>query len=195
MSMTLGTRSISDENAFCEAYVGKSAARAVSMSVVILCSNAPSKWEGCGRVSASEGCMANPLAAGKWSGEGSLQYRLRDGAGGRSRATRDESLGRSCPETLSHASDRRVDRPDLGRLDLGLLYRRTNRVDRGPPPVLGVLLAPQRLGMFAGVFFARFGQNLTGGINQQTLGGRRPDINAQEDAHGGSFAPMVRPDS
>ncbi len=42
---------------------------------------------------------------------------------------------------------RQPDRLDVGRLQLGLLDDGAHRSDRRPPPIVGILLAPQRLGM------------------------------------------------
>ena len=46
---------------------------------------------------------------------------------------------------------RQADRLHVGRLELGLLHDGPDRLHRGLPPILRVLLAPQRLGMVARV--------------------------------------------
>ena len=54
---------------------------------------------------------------------------------------------------------READRADVGRLELGPGHDGPHRGHRGPPPIVGVLLAPEGLGVIGRIKFGRLGQD------------------------------------
>jgi hypothetical protein len=76
-----------------------------------------------------------------------------------------------------------ADRFDVGRLELCLLHDGPDGLYRGVPPVVRVLLTPERFGMVTGVGGHRLGQNLAAAVDGEGLGAGRADVDAEVDAH------------
>ena len=76
------------------------------------------------------------------------------------------------------------DRLHVGRLEFRLGHRLADRPDRRLPPVLGVLLAPQRFGEVAGVGFHGRGPDRALLVDGQGFGAGSANVNAEVDAHG-----------
>ena len=69
-------------------------------------------------------------------------------------------------------------------LSLAFLTTAADRLDRGLPPVVGVLLAPERLGMIGRIEAGGLGQDLAALVDGQRLGARGADVDAEKNAHG-----------
>ena len=78
---------------------------------------------------------------------------------------------------------RQPDRANRGRLEFRLGHRLADRADRGLPPILGVLLAPERLGEVARVGLHGGGQDRALLVDGQRLGARGADVDAEKHAH------------
>ena len=70
-------------------------------------------------------------------------------------------------------------------LSLALAIVLRTELDRGLPPVVGVLLAPERLGEVAGIGFHGRGQDRALVVDGQGLRAGGADVDAEIDAHGG----------
>ena len=77
-----------------------------------------------------------------------------------------------------------ADGGDVGGLELGLLHDGADDLHRGLPPVLGVLLAPQRLGVGARVAGAGRGEDAAVGGDGEALGSGGADVDAETGGHG-----------
>ncbi len=77
----------------------------------------------------------------------------------------------------------KADRADVGRLELGLLHDGAHGFHRGLPPVVRVLLTPQRFGMVARVGGHRLAEDFAALVDGERFGAGRADVDAEVDAH------------
>ena len=75
---------------------------------------------------------------------------------------------------------RQADRLHVGRLELRPADDAADRSHGRPPPIVRVLLAPQRLGVIDGIGLGRLGEDFAARVDRQGLGAGGADVDAEE---------------
>src|ERR1700750_295719 len=78
---------------------------------------------------------------------------------------------------------RETDSPHVGRLQLRFLHDSSHSFHGRLPPVLRVLLTPQRFGMVAGVRRQRVCEDLAALVDGERFRAGSADVDAEVDAH------------
>ncbi len=79
---------------------------------------------------------------------------------------------------------READRANVGGFELRFFHDGADSLDGRLPPIFGVLLAPERLGVVRRIKLGSVGKDLSGFVDCERFRARGADIDPQENRHG-----------